>query len=98
MFLIIQFALIQVMASIQKGQRTASLLLEAPTTSLIPLSSGKKTIARLVSCPKNYRHFFPFSPTVCPSWERKEQAEFEDLSSSIRRQTVVYEKSTVGPR
>lgn len=88
------------MASIQKVQKTASLLPEAPTTSLIPLSSGEETIAmeallRLVNRTKNFIHFFP---TVCQSWERKEQAEFEDLSSSIRHQTVVYEKSTVGPR
>lgn len=89
------------MASIQKVQKTASLLLEAPTTSLILLSSGEETVAmevllRLVSCNKNSIHFS--NPSVCQSWERKEQAEFEDLSSSIRRQTVVYEKSTVGPR
>lgn len=88
------------MASIQKEQKTASLLPEAPTTFLIPLSSGEETIAmeallRLVSCTKTSIHFFPIA---CQSWERKEQAGFEDLSSSIRRQTVVYEKSTVGPR
>lgn len=46
------------MASIQKVQKTASLLLEAPTTSLILLSSGEETVAmevllRLVSCNKN---------------------------------------------
>lgn len=88
------------MASIQKVQKTASLPLEAPTTSLIPLSSGEETVAvevllRLMSCTKNSIHFFP---TVCQSWERKEQAEFEDLSSSIRRQTVEFVKSTAGPR
>lgn len=49
-------------ASIQKVQKTASLLLEAPTTSLIPLSSGEETIAmevllRLASCTKIYIHF-----------------------------------------
>lgn len=89
------------MASIQKEPKTASLLLEAPTTSLIPLSSGEETIPTkallsLVSCTWNSSHFF--FPTVCQSWARKEQVAFEDPSSSIRRRTVVYEKSTVEPR
>lgn len=58
------------MASIQKEPKTASLLLEAPTTSLIPPSSGEETFPtkawlRLVSCTRNSNHFFPPPPLQC---------------------------------
>lgn len=56
------------MASIQKAPKTASLLLEAPTTSLIPLSSGEEAKAwlSLLSCTRNSNQFFIFfSPLQC---------------------------------
>lgn len=88
------------MASIQKAQKTASLLPEALTTSPTPLSSGEETIAVEVlftsmSCTNDY---ICFPPAVSQSWERKEQAVFGDLSSSTRPQTAAFEKSTVAPR
>lgn len=54
------------MANIQKVQKTTYLLLEAPTTSLIPLSSGEQTIATdvllsVVSCTTKDGYFFPYS-------------------------------------
>lgn len=87
------------MASIQKVQKTASLLPEALTTSPTPLSSGEEAITVEVlftsmSCTNDYM----FPPAVSQSWERKEQAVFGDLSSSTRPQTAAFEKSTVAPR
>lgn len=88
------------MASIQKAQKTASLLPGALTTSPTPLSSGEETVAvevlfTLMSCTNDYICFFP---AVSQSWERKGQAVFGDLSSSTRRQTAAFEKFTVAPR
>lgn len=54
------------MASIQKVQKTASLLLEAPTTSPTPLSSGEEAVAmeaglELVNYNNCWMHPFPCS-------------------------------------
>lgn len=50
-----------------------------------------------MSCANDYICLSP-PPAVCQSWERKEQAVFGELFSSIRRQTAAFEKSTAVPR